>query len=133
MAAPDIFEGRLILILCYHSTVIDAIPPPYMSLKQCVIIRSVEKRNIIRGWFHVIINLQPLISDKGNVLFPIGGVENASLDRVPWGRWWGGQILYLWWRRGRIFIKEAFSWPLLPDDRETIGTMECIPSTGRVR
>ena len=28
MGAPHIFEGRLILIMCYHSTAIDAIPPP---------------------------------------------------------------------------------------------------------
>ena len=50
-----------------------------------------------------------MITYKGNIFFPVGGVENASLNRVPWGIWWGGQILDLWWRRGGLFVKEAFS------------------------
>ena len=87
---PAIFEGRIILILCYLSTAIDAIPPPCLSIKQRVSNRSIYQSNIIGGWFHFIINLQTLIPDKGNVFCPNEGVENASLDRVPWGRWWGG-------------------------------------------
>ena len=87
------FKGRLILVLCYHSTTIDVIPPPFLPLKQCVRIRSVDQRNILGGWLHVIINLQPLIPEKGNVFCPIEGIENTILNRVPWGRWWGGQIL----------------------------------------
>ena len=92
MGDPAIFVGRIILILCYHSTVIDDTSHPCLSLKQCVISRSVYQRNIIGGWFHVIINLQPLIHDKGNVFLPIGGVENASLNRVPWDRGWGVEL-----------------------------------------
>ena len=98
MGVPAIFEGSLVLILCYHSTAIDAIPLPCLYLKQCVSIRSVGRSNILGGWFHVIINLQPLITDKRNFFCPVGGVENASLNRVPWGRWWGGRILDIWWR-----------------------------------
>ena len=30
---PSIFEGRLIMILCYHSTAINAIQPPCLTLK----------------------------------------------------------------------------------------------------
>ena len=66
---------------------------------------SVNQRKILRIWLHIIINLQTLIPDKGNVFFPIGGVENTSLNRVPWGRYWGGQILDLWWGRGRLFVE----------------------------
>ena len=57
--------------MCYHSTTIDAIPHSCLSLKQCISSRSVYQRNIIGGWFHAIINLQPLIPDKGNVFCPI--------------------------------------------------------------
>ena len=39
----------------------------------------------------------------------------------------------LLWRRGKIFVKEAFIWTLLPDDREPLGTMEGIPRNGRGR
>ena len=46
-----------------------------MYLKQCFSSRSVTRSNILGGWFHVIINLQPLITDKGNVFCPVGGVE----------------------------------------------------------
>ena len=87
MGDPENFEGRLILILCYHSTGINSIPTPCLSLKQCVSSRIFNWRNILRGWLHVIINLQALIPYKGNVFFPIGGIENASLNRVSWGRW----------------------------------------------
>ena len=127
MGYPSIFEVRLILILCYHSTAINAIPPPCLSLKQCVRRRSVNQRNIIGGWFHVIINLQPLILDKGNVFRLIGGVENTNFNMLPWGRWWGGQIMDIWWRRGRIFVKYAFSWSFLPDNHKYLGTMEGLP------
>ena len=116
MGAPAVFEGRLILILCYHSTAINVIPPPCLSIKQCVGSRSINRRNILGGWFSVIINLQTLIPDKGNFFCSIGGVEKNGFNRVPWGRWWGGRIMDLWWGRGRLFVKEAFSWPLLPDD-----------------
>ena len=74
------FKGRLILVLCYHSTTIDVIPPPFLPLKQCVRIRSVDQRNILRVWLYVIINLQPLIPDKVNVFCPIGGIVNAILN-----------------------------------------------------
>ena len=40
MRGLAIFEGRLIMILCYHSTEINAIPPPFMSLKHCFSSRS---------------------------------------------------------------------------------------------
>ena len=119
--------------MCYHSTAINAIPPPCMSLKQCVSSTSVYQSNILGGWSRVIINLQPLIPDKGNVFYPIGGVENASLNRVPWGRWRGGRVLYLWLMRVRLFVKEAFRWPLLPDDHGPLGTMEGLPGNGRAR
>ena len=33
----------------------------------------------------------------------------------------------LWWRMRRLFVKEAFSWPLLLDGRKPIGTMEGLP------
>ena len=112
--------------MCYHITVINSNPPPYMYLKQCVIIRSVNQKNILGVWLHFIINLQPLITDEGNVLCPIGGVENTIFDRVPWGRWWGGRIMYLWWRRGKIFVKEAFRWSLLLEDCKPIVTIEVI-------
>ena len=69
----------------YHSTAINAIPPPCLSLKQCVSSRSVNQRNILWCWLYVIINQQPLIPDKGNVFYLIGGVENTSFNRVPWG------------------------------------------------
>ena len=115
------------MILCYHSTAIDAIPPPYLSLKQCFRRRNVNQRYSLGVWFHVIINLQPLIPEKGNVFFPIEGVENASLNRVPWGRCWGGQILYIWCRRGRLFVKDAFRFPLFLDDCKYFGTMEGLP------
>ena len=128
---PAIFEGRLILILCYHSTAINDISPPCLSLKQCVISSSVNQKNIIGGWLHVIINLQSIIHDKGNVFCSIGGVENTSFNRVPWGRWWGGRILDIWWRRGRLFVKEAFSRTLLPDNREPLGIMEVLPGNNR--
>ena len=129
--APAIFEGRLIHILCYHSTAIDAIPPPCLSPKQFVSSRSVYQRKILGGWFHVIINLQPLITGKSNGLYPIGGVENASLNRVPWGRWWGGRILDLWWRKGRLFVKEIFFWTLLTYEQKNLGIMEGFPGSGR--
>ena len=73
-----------------------------------------------------------MITDKGNVFCPIGSFENASLNRVPWGRWWGGRILGLWWSRGRLFFKEAFIWPLLLDGREPLGKMKGLPSNGYV-
>ena len=104
-----------------------------MSFKQCVIISSVDQRNILGGWFHVIINLQPLIPDKGNVFFPIGGVENPNLNRVPLGIWWCGGIMGLWRMRGGLFVREAFSWTLLSDDREPIGKMEGLPWNVRIR
>ena len=104
-----------------------------MSLKQCVIIRSVNQKNILGGWFHVIINLQPLITNKRNIFCPIGGVENTRFDRVPWGRWWGGQILYLWWIRGKIFVKEALIWLLLLEDCKHIVTIEGLYGDCRVR
>ena len=44
---PAIFEVRLILILCHHITAINAIPPPCLSLKQCVSSMSANQRNII--------------------------------------------------------------------------------------
>ena len=75
--------------------VINAIQYPCLSLKQFSISKSVDRRNNLGGWFHVIVNLQPLIPDNGNVFYVIGGVENVSLNRFPWGRWWGGQILDL--------------------------------------
>ena len=109
LGAPAIFEGSIIVILCYHITANNAIPPPRLSLKQCAIIRSVNQRNILGGWSHVIINLHPLIPEKGNVFYPILGVENTSFNRSPWGRWWVGRNLDLWWSRGRLFVKEAFS------------------------
>ena len=71
-----------------------------------------------------------MISDKVNVFCPIGGVENISFNKVPWGRWWGGRILGLWWRRGKLFIKEVFRRPLLPDDREPIDTIEGLRGNG---
>ena len=104
-----------------------------MYLKQCVRSSSFYQRNMIGGWSHVIINLHHLIPDKGNFLCLIGGIENASLDRVPWGIWWGGRIMDLWWRRVRLFVKEAFSYPLLPYDRENLGTMEGLPRNSRGR
>ena len=104
-----------------------------MSLKQCVTIKSVNQKNIIGVWFHVIIKLQPLITDNDNVLCPIGGVENTIFDRVPWGRWWGGRILYLWWRGGEIFFKESFSWPLLLEDCKHIVTIEGLHGNVRGR
>ena len=64
MGDPAIFEGRIVLILCYHITYIDSILPPCLSLKQCVSSRSVDQRNIIGGWFHAITNLLNLITDK---------------------------------------------------------------------
>ena len=85
--APDIFEGRLILILWYHSTAIDTIPPPCLSVKQCVSRIIVYQSNIIGGWFHVTTNLQPLIPHKDNIFCLIGGVESTILNRVLWGRW----------------------------------------------
>ena len=101
-----------------------------MSLKQCVRISSANQRNNLGGWFHVIINLQTLIPDKGNFFFPVGCVENTNLNKVPWGRWRSGQNMDLWWRRGRLFVKYAFIWTLIPDNRETIGTMEGLPGNG---
>ena len=73
------------MILCYHITAIEAIPPLCLSLKQCVSIRGVNQRNIIGVWFHLIINIQTLIPDKGNVLLLIGGIGNAILNKFPWG------------------------------------------------
>ena len=84
------------------------------------------------GWFHVIINLQPLITDKGHFFCLIVGVGNTSFNRFPYVRWWGGRILDLLWRRGRIFVKKAFSWSLLLDELESLGTMEGLPGIGRV-
>ena len=115
------------MILYCHSTEINAIPPPCLYLKQCARIRSVNQRNILGGWFHVIINLQPLISDKGNIFFPIGGVENTSFNKVLWGRWLGGKIMDIWGRRGRLFVKEEFRWPLLLDNLKPLSTMEGLP------
>ena len=92
MGSPTIFGGRFIMILCYHITAINSIPPSYLSLKQCVIRRSVEKRNIIKVWFHVIINPHPLISDKVNIFCPIGGVENPESIGSPGEN--GGAVEY---------------------------------------
>ena len=39
-----------------------------MSLKRCIRIIIFNQSKIIGGWFHDIINTQPLITDKGNVL-----------------------------------------------------------------
>ena len=39
----------------------------------------------------------------------------------------------LWWRRLRIFVKEAFSCPLPPDNLKHLGTMEGIPRNGHGR
>ena len=75
MGDPAIFEDRLISIMWKHSTVINAIPPPCLSLKECVSRRSVGQRNMLEGWFPVIINLQPLIPEKWNVFLPIGGAN----------------------------------------------------------
>ena len=133
MGDPAILKGRIIHILCYHSTAIDDIPPPRLSLKQCFIRRSVNQKNIIGRWFHAIIKIKTLIPDKGNVLCPIGGVENAILNMVPWRRWWGGRIMDIWWRRVRLFVKEAFSWPLITERREPLVTMESLPGNGNGR
>ena len=119
--------------MCYHSTAINSNPPPFMYLKQCFIIRIVNQKNILGVWFHVIINLLPLITDKGNILCPIVGVENTIFDRVPWGRWWGGRIIYLWWRGGEIFVKESFRWPLLLEDCKHIFTIEVLHGNVRGR
>ena len=83
MGFSAIFEGRLSLVLCYHSMEIDAIPPPCISLKQCVSISSVYQMNIIRGWLHVIINIQTLIHDKVNVFFLIRDVEKPASIGSP--------------------------------------------------
>ena len=120
MGDPAIFAGRLILIMCYHSTEINAIPPPCLYLKQCVRIRSVNRKNNLGGWLHFIINLQPLIPNKVNVFCLIGGVENASLDSFPWVRWWGRQILDLWWIRVGLFLKEPSS---SPSSRTTVNLL----------
>ena len=56
---------------------INAIPPPCLSLKQCVSSRSFNLSKILGGWFHVIINHQTLIRDKGDSFCPIVGVENT--------------------------------------------------------
>ena len=88
-----IFEGRIILIMCYHSTVIVAIPPLCMSLKQCVSSSSVNQNNILRSWFQVIINLQALIPDKGNVFCPIGGVKMPASTGSPGA---DGGLVELW-------------------------------------
>ena len=104
-----------------------------MCLKLCVSSRSVNLRKSFGGWFHIITNLQPLITDKGNVFCQIGGAGNSSLNRVLWVRWWGGQIMDLWWRRDRLFVKEAFSCLLLTADREPLGIMEGLPGNGRGR
>ena len=64
--------------------------------------------------------------NKVNVLCPVGVVENASLNKIPWGRWCVGRIMDIWWRRVRLFVKENLSWTLLPDNSELIGTMEGI-------
>ena len=133
MGDTNICEGRIILILCYHTTAINTIPPSCMPLKQCVRIRCDNRRNIIGGWFHVIINLQPLIPKKGNFFCPIGSVEKSSLNRIPWGRWRGSRILDLWWKRGWLFFKENISWNLLPDYHKTIGTMKGLHGKGRNR
>ena len=77
----------------YHSTLINANPPQFLSLNQYVSSSSVNQSMIIREWFHVIIKIQPLIPYRRNLFCPIGGIENTILNRVPWGRWWGGQIL----------------------------------------
>ena len=107
-----------------------AIPPPYLYLKQCISSRIVYQRNILGVWFHVIINLQTLILYKGNVFYSNGGIEHFSLNRVPWGRWWGGQMMDIWWRRVKIFVKEAFRCTLLPEYREHLGTMEGLLGNG---
>ena len=105
-----------------------------MSVPQTVFSsRSVYQRNIIGGWLHVIINLQTLITNKVNFFGLIVGIENARLNRVPWGRWWCGRILDLWWRRVRIFVKEALSWPLPPDDHKPLGTIKGLPRNVRGR
>ena len=36
----------------------------------------------------------------------------------------------LWWRRGRLFVKEAFRYTLLPDDHEPLVTIEVISGNG---
>ena len=79
----DMSEGRILLFLCYHITAIDAIPPPCLTLQKCFSNIILYKRDILGGWLHVIINLQPLIPDKYNFFWPIGGVESASLNMVP--------------------------------------------------
>ena len=127
MGDTAIFEVRIITILFHHSTAIDSISHPCLSFKKCVRIRSFNKRKILGGWFYVIINIQPLIIDKGNVFWLIRGGGNVILNRVTWGRWWGSRILDLWWRRGRIFVKETFRCPLLPDYCKHLGTIEGLP------
>ena len=127
MGGPAIFEARIILIMCYHGTEINSIPPTCLSLKNCISSSSVDQRKILEGWFRGIINLYSLITEKDKVFCPIGGVENSSLNRVLWVRWWVDLIMGLWWRRGSLFVKEAFILPLLPDNREPLGTMEGLP------
>ena len=130
LGAPAIFEGSLIMILCYHRMATDYTPHLCLSLKQYVSNRSVNRRKVIGGWFHVIINIHPLITEKGNIFCLIVGVEKTSFKRVPWGRWWVGRISDLWWRRGRLFVKEAFSCPLFLGDSKPLGIMEGL--TGNV-
>ena len=88
-----------------YSTAIGAIPPSGIFLKQCIISSIFDQTNVIGGWFHVFINLQPMIPDKGGVIWPIGGSEKGNLNRVPWDRWRGDQMTDLWWRMGSLFIK----------------------------
>ena len=77
-------------------------------------------------------NHQPPDPDswRGKFILPNWSCWNASLDRVPWGRRWGGRIMDLWWRRGRLFFKEAFICPLLPYNHEPLVKMEILPGDG---
>ena len=54
-----------------------------MSLNQCVSIRSVNQRNILRGWFYVIITLQPLLPDKSNVSDQLEALQTPASIGYP--------------------------------------------------
>ena len=68
MGEPEFFLRSLILIMRQYSTAIGAIPPSGIFLKQCIISSIFDQTNVIGGWFHVVINLQPMIPDKGGVI-----------------------------------------------------------------
>jgi hypothetical protein len=64
-----------------HCMVIDAVPPPLLPFQECPPIDRgcVATRNILRGWFIVIVDLKTHVPNEGNIFFQFCALKTAKL------------------------------------------------------